>query len=182
MMGSELGVQADSRPEPQLGPVGIFWASWACVWTALVVVGMAYLITRRRLPLLRQRGLGLSLAAVTLLHLYWISVQLGYVVGPLTPGNAEYWIMGIYLPFGIALFHASNSRFLHVAQAQKRYAESGGIVDASSEAWARGRGVRHRFKRLDYTSKTLVVVGMGMFLQVRPTRTWTEMGVSNGTI
>ncbi|KAJ6443473.1 Mannan endo-1,6-alpha-mannosidase [Purpureocillium lavendulum] len=165
-MGSEFGVHAGSKPEPTLGPVGIFWASWACVWTTLLVLGMAYLIARRKLPILRLRGLGISLAAITLLHLYWISVQLGYVVGVLAPGDAEYWIMGIYLPFGIALFHASNSRFLHVAQAQKKYAEQGGRAVEGRADSRRASGLLGRFKRLDYTAKMLAVVGMGMFVQL----------------
>jgi hypothetical protein len=37
------------------------------------------------------------------------------------PEDAEYWIMGTYLPYSIALFHTSNSWFLHVAKHQWKY-------------------------------------------------------------
>ncbi|PHH89505.1 hypothetical protein CDD83_5948 [Cordyceps sp. RAO-2017] len=165
-MGSELGVTADSKPEPVLNTVSIFWASLACVWTALLVAGMAYLVSRRNTPMLRIRGLSLSLAAIVLLHLYWISVQLGTMIGPLAPGDAEFWIMGIYLPFGIALFHASNSRFLHIAEAQKKYLHGSHRSDGVAARSRSKRGVFARFRRLDYTSKILIVVGMGMLFQL----------------
>lgn len=171
-MESELGVEADLKPEALLDGVGIFWAVWASVWTALVEGGMGFLVSRRHTPTLRIRGLGLSLTAVALLHLYWASVQMGHMVGPLVPGDAEFWVMGTYLPLGIVLFHASNSRFLHVARAQKRYAEGaqGGCVPGSRRCpTCQGRGVPGRFRRLrrlDYTSKTLIVVGLGTVLQL----------------
>ncbi|PNY27940.1 Uncharacterized protein TCAP_02136 [Tolypocladium capitatum] len=164
-MGSEFGVQADSRKEPVLGGVGIFWACWTCIWTTLLVAGMAYLVSRRQTSILRIRGLGLSLSSIALLHLYWISVQLGYVLGPVAPANAEYWIMGIYLPFGIALFHASNSRFLHIAKAQKKYSQHGNHIDRPASSRPKD-GVVDRFRGLDYTSKILVVVGLGMQFQL----------------
>ncbi|PHH77665.1 hypothetical protein CDD82_3407 [Ophiocordyceps australis] len=169
-MGSEMGVSADSKPEPVMDSVGIFYICWTIIWTLVIVAGMAFLISRRNMPALRIRGLGLSLSSIVLLHLYWASVQTGYVIGPLIPGDAEFWVMGIYLPFGMALFHASNSRFLHVAKAQKKYGQNG-------SDWAHGRraslasrrGIRGRFGRLDYTSKVLVLVAAGMVVQMSVT-------------
>ncbi|KAG8168556.1 hypothetical protein KVR01_001305 [Diaporthe batatas] len=98
---------------------------------------MGFLWYRRDTPLLRIRDLNLSFAAIGFLHTYWMAVQMAYIVKPFPP-QAEYWIMGIYLPFGIALFHASNSRFLYVARQQRR----------------------------SHTRKMLVVIGMGMGLQL----------------
>ncbi|KAF4504132.1 hypothetical protein G6O67_008743 [Ophiocordyceps sinensis] len=163
-MGSRLGVRAYTPQATVINPVTIFWICWTCIWTALVVAGMSYLIARRNTPLLRIRGLVLSLSAITLLHLYWMSVQLGLILGPMAPAVAEFWIMGIYFPFGIALFHASNSRFLHVAQAQKKYARHG-VAKKPSGPRRRG-GILGLFRRLDYTSKILCVVGLGMLFQL----------------
>ena len=161
-MGSELGITADTAPQLNLDGVGVWWLCWAGVWTLLVVAGMAFLMWRRKTPALRMRGLGLSLVAVTMLHLYWFSVQLGYVVGGLAPGDAEYWVMGTYFPLGIALFHASNSRLLYVAKAQRRYLHR--LVDAPKTK--RRRGAWGKFKRLDHTSKMIIVVGTGMVFQL----------------
>ncbi|RFU81656.1 regulator of g signaling superfamily [Trichoderma arundinaceum] len=166
-MGSELGLTADSKPGPRLNGVGIWWICWATGWTLLLVWGMGFLLYQRRMPMLKIRGIGMSLCAITLLHLYWISVQLGYVLGPLYPGDTQYWIMGTYLPLGIGLFHASNTRFLYVAQRQKQYIDRANILNApiTSKSSNNG-GAIGRFRRLDHTTKVVVLVGSGMFFQL----------------
>ncbi|RDA84355.1 hypothetical protein CP532_2591 [Ophiocordyceps camponoti-leonardi (nom. inval.)] len=165
-MGSEVGVKPESKHEYIITPVSIWWACWACIWTAAVVAGVCYLIARRHSPVLRIRGLSLTLAAITLLHLYFISVQCANIWGPLMPGDAEFWIMGTYLPFGIALFHASNSRFLHVAKLQRKYMHRRNSIssDETVRAGTKG-GLVGRFRRLDYTSKVLITVGSGIIIQ-----------------
>lgn len=166
-MGSELGVDGGTKPHILITPVSIWWACWACVWTTAVVLGMALLIARRNSPVLRFRGLGLSLSAIVLLHLYWISVQLGLMVAPLMPGDAEYWIMGTYLPCGVALFHASNSRLLHVAKLQTKFVQpSNHLAELPRDSKRKGNLV-DRFRRLDYTVRIIILVSIGMFSQVR---------------
>ncbi|KAJ5297761.1 hypothetical protein PENANT_c012G02463 [Penicillium antarcticum] len=165
-MGSELGVTADSKAEIDLSPVTIWWAVWACVWTIAVVCGMAYLIVHRNMPTLRIRGLGLSLSAIVLLHLYWAPVQFATMVGPLLPGDCQYWMMGTLLPCGIALFHASNARFLHVAKLQRKYAQHGERLFMSPTPEEQPKGLIARFHRLSYSTKMLTIVGVGMFLQI----------------
>ncbi|KAK2616213.1 hypothetical protein QQS21_000845 [Conoideocrella luteorostrata] len=162
-MGSEFGITADSKPQVNLDSVGIWWLCWASIWTFLLLCGMGYLISNRHSHILRIRGIGLSLIAVVLLHLYWLSAQLAYVIGALAPEESEYWIMGIYLPLGIALFHASNGRFLYVAQAQQRYLNRLADIPAKPRC---GKGIYGRFKKLDYTSKMVLLVGIGMGFQL----------------
>ncbi|GLI77871.1 hypothetical protein PoHVEF18_006167 [Penicillium ochrochloron] len=170
-MGSELGVDANSKEELNLSPVSIWWVCWTGIWTAVVALGMAYLIFHRNSTPLRLRGIWLSLSAVVLLHLYWITVQLGLLVGSLIPGNAEFWIMGTLLPCGIALFHASNSRFIHVANLQKRYTRPNsrivGLPYGNTAFEPKGgRGLIDRFRHFDYTTKSLITVGFAMLLQI----------------
>lgn len=154
---------APPKPKANLDSVGIWWLCWAGIWTFFVACGMAYLIRKRHMPMLRIRGLGLSLVAITMLHLYWISTQLFYSLAPVAPAIGEYWIMGTYFPLGIALFQASNSRFLHVAKAQSKYADQ----DQSQRGpRPRQAGYINRFKRLDYTAKMLILIGCGMVFQV----------------
>ncbi|PFH58887.1 hypothetical protein XA68_13072 [Ophiocordyceps unilateralis] len=165
-MGSEVGVTPDSRKEFIMTPVTKWWISWAVIWTVFVTAGISYLICRRDSPVLRIRGLSLSIASVILLHLYFISVQGANVWGPLVPGDAEFWVMGTYLPFGIALLHASNSRFLHVARMQKKYMERRQSLPPDKPAHVHHKGgIIGRFRRLDYTSKILITVGSGIILQ-----------------
>ncbi|EAU31353.1 conserved hypothetical protein [Aspergillus terreus NIH2624] len=165
-MGSEMGVTPDSKPQAVYSPVSIFWACWCAVWTTAVLCGMAFLIIRRDSPVIRVRGLWLSLAAVLFLHAYWAPVQFGVMIGPIMPGDAQYWIMGTYLPIGIALFHASNARFLHVAKLQKKYIRPGSSYDDMPAHMQRRPGLIVRFKRLDYTNKTLVVVAIAIVIQL----------------
>lgn len=175
-MGTELGLTADSKPEARLDSVGIWWICWSVVWTLLLLAGAGFLILKRNTPMLRIRGIGLSLSAIFLLHLFWIAVQLGYVIGPLYPGDTQYWIMGTYLPLGIGLFHGSNSRFLHIAQRQKKYLESKAqpVAKTSSKD---DEGFLGRFRRLDHTAKVILLVGSGMLFQV----SWRPCAVSPQT-
>ncbi|KAI2813549.1 hypothetical protein CBS115989_9361 [Aspergillus niger] len=163
-MGSELGVTAASTPQPAYTPVSIWWTCWAGTWTVIVASGVAYLVAHRNTPPLLLRGLGLSLSAVVMLHVYWTSVQFGTIIGTIMPGDAEYWVMGTYLPCGIALFHASNSRFYHVAKLQEGYIirSSGGNDLYSTRSKL---GVVDRFRRLAYTTKILVFVTVASLVQ-----------------
>lgn len=161
-MGSELGLTADTPRALKLDGLAIFYAAFASVWTLCLVAGATFLFLRRDSPVLRIRGIPLSLSAVAFLHGYFISVQLGYMTGPVMPGDAEYWIMGTWLPLGIALFHASNSRFLHVAKAQRRFVEH----SPKEKPTRNGTGLIARFRKQDHTRKVIILVGSGMAFQV----------------
>lgn len=174
MANNELGLSHDTKPTLRLDALAIFYASLAGAWTLCLLLGAVFLFRRRDTsPVLRTRGISLSIASVALLHGYWISVQLGYMFAPLMPGDAEYWIMSTWLPLGVALFHASNTRFLHVAEAQRRvfFRLRGGSHDHGKVAWLPGAGGKRkgmiaRFRRLDHTGKVFVLVGIGMAFQV----------------
>lgn len=164
-MASETGTESDFKPEVRFGnALSIFYVVLSIVWTMILVGGMAFLWIRREMPILRIRGLPLSFVAITFLHLYWLAVQIAYIYGPLFPEVAEYWIMGIWLPFGVALFHASNSRFLYVAAAQKKFVNRESNVSLRSPP--RGDLIA-RWRRLNYAHKTMYFIGVGMALHVR---------------
>ena len=152
----------DGIPEAT-DPVGIFYITLSCSWTLLLVAGMIFLWRHRQMPMLKIRGLPLSFAAVILLHMWWVAVQTGYFYGYLFPDGVEFWIMSIWLPFGIALFHASNSRFLHIAGGQKKFVQRGA---AAVPASAKRRPLFRRLARLDYTRKMILLVSTGMVAQV----------------
>ncbi|EEU33986.1 uncharacterized protein NECHADRAFT_98262 [Fusarium vanettenii 77-13-4] len=159
---AESGSKDTAKAEPRLDALGIFWMVFTFAWTFMLAGGMYFLWRRRNMPLLRIRGLPLSFTAIILLHLYWGAVQTAYVWFPLATPQVEYWVMSTYLPFGIALFHASNSRFLHVAKTQKEL-----FAASSHEKPRRSKsGPKGRFQTLDYTKKILVLVGLGMTFQL----------------
>ncbi|KAF4820060.1 hypothetical protein CGCSCA5_v004136 [Colletotrichum siamense] len=165
---SPTSAAVSAAPTLNAEPAALFWLAWGGLWTVLVLSGMAFLFVNRKMPFLRIRGLALSFGAVTMLHLYWISVQIGLAIGSYVPDGAEFWVMGLYLPFGIALFHASNSRFLHVAKAQRRYAGTSGVLSQPEQKPCDGKDktLVGRFQKLDYTTKMLAVVCTGMLLQL----------------
>lgn len=169
-MGSELGIDENTKAEAVYSPVAIWWDVWAAVWSVVIGAGMFYLIKRRNTPILRVRSLSLSLSAIGLLHLYWIACQIAVMIGPIMPGDVQFWVMGIYLPCGLALFHASNSYFLHVAKMQKKYAKYSFLVDSTPDAKRpnMGPGLISRFRRLDYTLKLVIFVAVAMVGQVSP--------------
>ncbi|KAJ5180454.1 hypothetical protein N7492_003664 [Penicillium capsulatum] len=164
-MGSELGVTADSTAALNFSSISVFWIVFGNVWTVAVVAGMVYLIVNRNSPTMRLRGIGLSMSAIVFLHLYLWVCQYGLMVGTLEPPVVQYWIMGIYLPTGIALFQASNSRFLHVAKLQKRYFRPESRLDRPSDAPGNG-GLIARFKRLNYNTRMLITVGISLAFQL----------------
>jgi hypothetical protein len=156
----------NSKPRLRLDAAGIFFVSWCGTWTLFVCAGMGFLCYRRDAPLLRIRNLNLSFVATAFLHTYWMAVQMSYIADPFPP-QAEYWIMGIYLPFGIALFQASNSRFLCVAGQQRRmFTRTGYQLGERPRRTFFGR-VCGLSPWLCHTRKMFVVIGMGMVLQVR---------------
>lgn len=171
-MGSEFGVTPDTKPEARLDGVGIFWIVFAVSWTLILIGGMTFLWTKRDMPILRIRGLSLSFAAITLLHCYWFAVTTGYVYGALMPEVAEFWIMSIWFPFGIALFHASNSRFLYVANAQKKYVKKTVDLGWDGQRPRIRKTLVARWKMLAYTKRVLILVGLGMAAHVciRPSK------------
>lgn len=152
----------DLHYQLRLDAAGIFWVAFCCSWTAILGAGMAFLWHHREMPLVKVRGIRFSFYAIACLHAYWMAVQFAYIVSPF-PAQAEYWIMGIYLPFGMALFHASNSRFLYIAREQRKF-----VVDKMDEKTSRPGTSRLELvrARLDHTQKVTIVIGAGMLVQV----------------
>lgn len=161
-------LSARSPPGISITPVTIWWAVWAAVWTIAVLCGMVYLFVHRNAPPVRIRGLGLCLSAIVFLHGYWGIVQFGLMIGAIMPDSTQYWVMGIWLPCGIALFHGYNTRFLYVAKMQKKYAQYGHRLFKQSivEARPNKSNVVARFRALNYNTRIFITVGVGMFVQV----------------
>lgn len=152
----------DAKPRFVLDPLGIFYLTLCCSWTAVLAAGMVFLWRRRDEPLVRVRGLRVVFCSIIFLHTYWMSIQFANIVKPF-PIIAEYWIMGVYLPFGIALFHASNGRFLYVASHQRRFAHGGEepkIFDYKQMAGGRVKW------RQGHTAKIVIFVSIGLVVQV----------------
>lgn len=100
--------------------------------------------------------------------------MLVYPIGPAFSCNLEFWVMSIYLPLGIASFHASNTQFLHLASRQKHFALMSSLKDHDSINEKQAQDILNsRWKRIiagmeraDNVERTFVFIGLGMFVQV----------------
>lgn len=161
-------------PQPNLDAVGWTWIGLAIGWTVFLASGMLFLVYHRQLPSLQLRRLPLVFAAVTLLHIYAFICMIGYVIIPFVPCSAEFWIMSIYLPCGIALLQAANSQFLHVASQQRKFAHLSNLDDriirekptSDHPTSSRWKQVTQRIWTADKITRMTIFIAIGLFLQV----------------
>lgn len=169
--------------------LGWVYNALTIAWTVILLAGMVFLYRHRKLPFLRIRRLPLVYSAVVLLHLYGVASMIAFTIGSLIPCDAQFWIMSIYLPFGMAMLQAANSQFLHVASQQRRYARVTSLdgselperttdqVDPSQSWFKRTVG---RVRALDQTTKIVVYIGLAMAVEVSVAGTIINIGLSSG--
>jgi hypothetical protein len=167
-----LGITIYNVPQmpPKWDRVGVFYITFAATWTVIVGAGMGFCWYNRHLPILRIRSLPLAFSGIIFLHLYWIMAQITYPIGATMPVVAaydlQYFVMGTWFPLGIALFHASNLRFLQVARLQRQFAHP----DLKRN---RNFKTRHscwscRIRGMDYDTKVMAFIIVGIVIQVCP--------------
>ncbi|KAK7955075.1 hypothetical protein PG988_015769 [Apiospora saccharicola] len=161
-------------PRIVYSPLGWTYIGLMIGWTLLVLAGIAFLFHHRRLPFLQLRRLPLVFSAIVILHIYAASCLLALTIGPLIPCDAQFWVMSIYLPFGMALLQAANSQFQHVATRQRKFAqfstledrnvfEKSAEIDPSLSWWKRGW---QRIQKANEVNRILSFIGIGMAVQL----------------
>lgn len=146
-----------------------FYVCVAIVWTAAILGGSAFLIVNRHEQCIRIRNLLLALSGVACLHVYWILCMVAYSMGGQYPCAAEYWIMSIYLPLGIALFQANSMQLLSV------YGIQGKLLYTAQQPYRPpflGRAISPRrflaqWKQMNLVQRTEWGIVVGMVVQVR---------------
>lgn len=149
--------------------LGKFYDSLAIAWTVVLFAGISWLVAHRSLPCLKMRNLPLAITATCFLHIYVVKVLLAYTTNGHFPCSAEFWIMCIYLPFGIALFQANMTQLLSISTQQRRLLERDelSLRQISRTSGDENRGLWSRWRRLNSLRKTYVFIGIGMLIQVR---------------
>lgn len=161
-------------PEAKLDALGWTYIGLTLAWTAALVGGMLFLQRHRHLPCIQIRRLPLLFAGVGSLHAYGCVALSVYTFFPIFPCNSEFWLMSIYLPFGIAMFHAANSQFLHIASRQKQFARMSTLSDrrplderqAERLAYSRFSRILRGVERADKIDRMMVWIGIGIVAQV----------------
>ncbi len=147
--------------------LGKFYAAFAIVWTVILCTGMGWLVAHRHISFLKIRNIPLAIASTCLLHVYLIKVLLAYTTNGHFLCSAEFWIMSIYLPFGIALFQANMAQLQSISVQQKKLLNGQRL--SIKETVSRQRILRGSWKRwqaMTVVQRTEIIIGIGMVLQV----------------
>lgn len=84
--------------------LGIAYVVVAILYTFVLAGELCLLFRRRSTFPVRIRNIKATFAAVSMLHVYLVLVLLVYPWNGLFPCAAEFWIMSVFLPSGMALF------------------------------------------------------------------------------
>ena len=99
----------DGTKTPNTDALGIFYVIVAILYTILLG-GEIYLLNRHRSSFcVRIRNLKIVFATISILHIYLVLVLLVYPWNGLFPCNAEFFIMSLFLPLGMALFQGEST-------------------------------------------------------------------------
>lgn len=133
------------------------------------MAGMVFCWFNRHTPVMKIRGMFLSFSAIAFLHAYWILAQITYPIAATIPivlaYDIQYFFMGIWFPLGIALFHASNCRFLHIAKLQKQFTHS--TLQRRVDGCNGGKtSFLCRLRNISYSYRIMIFIGTGMVAQV----------------
>ena len=161
--------QLDQMGPAKLDMLGRFYVGFTSAWTAVLAAGIIYLIINRERQFLRIRNIPLGIAAVCVLHVYWVLGMMVYVFNGHFPCSAEFWIMSVYLPLGIALYQANSTQILHVAGLQKQYISTVPVTvnKRNINAIRSWKGLILKWKTLTITQRAMTLITIGTCLQVR---------------
>ncbi|KAK0337008.1 hypothetical protein LTR91_015343 [Friedmanniomyces endolithicus] len=154
--------------------LGKAYAAVLVIWTVTLCAGTAWLVVNRRIPFIKMRNLPLALASTAFLHVYLVKIMLAYTTNGHLTCAAEFWIMSIYLPFGIALFQANITQLRSISYRQSRIlsrqmsetsfdslpsVKKGSKMSKVPNVWTRWRS-------LNDVEKSYVFIGFFMLVQI----------------
>lgn len=152
--------------EPNTDPLAVLYLIVAAVWTLLIAGGLFALCRARDTVAVRIRGLALTVSTVIVLHLYAIAVLLVYPLNGLFLCSAEFWIMSTLLPFGFALFQASNVKLLSYYEEQRNLAAQSGLGQFRRHVKLNLRGFATYWRQLNTVQKTYFSIICGLIVQL----------------
>jgi hypothetical protein len=111
-MAPVLSIRELNGGVPNTDALSIIYIVAAILYT-FVLAGELYLLYRHRTTFcVRIRNLKVVFSAISILHVYLVLVLLVYPWNGLFPCSAEFWIMSIFLPSGMALFQGKQTLFI----------------------------------------------------------------------
>ncbi len=104
---------------PSLDNLAIVYVVLNVLWTVVVLAASAALWLCRRHESIRKRNVGLTIAAVLCLQVYWAVNMMIYPLNGAYPCDLNFWVMSIYFPLGVALYQLQNVQLLSVSARQR---------------------------------------------------------------
>lgn len=170
--------------KPNLDLLGIAYIVIAILYTAFVAGELFVLYRHRNDTPIRLRNACNTAAAVVALHIYLVLVLSVYPENGVFKCGTEFWVMSIFLPFGMALFQgllftfqstqcllidirpASNVRVLSYYDNQKRLILDPALGARKKRFRFTYAGVREAWPYWDAARKTHVGIGFGLVITV----------------
>lgn len=143
--------------------LGQAYTAFIIIWTVILYAGVFWMIANRRLPSIKIRNVPIAVTSVSFLHIYLLKIVMAYTTNGHFPCSAEFWIMSIYLPFGIALFQANLVQLHSISDQQKKLLSS---AASSTVSMRRSSGLLGHWKNLPQLKKAYVYIGIGMAVQL----------------
>ncbi|KAF2265181.1 hypothetical protein CC78DRAFT_208083 [Lojkania enalia] len=159
----------DGVRRPNTDPLGIAYVALAVLYTVVISVELYFLYRHRSAFCVRIRNIKVIFAAVSMLHIYLILVLLVYPQNGLFPCSAEFWVMSVFLPSGMAFFQACNARVLKAYESQRRLRRD--FLEGARKKRFRftPHGLYDAWLGLDATAKVYVGTVVGLILSFIPT-------------
>ncbi|KAF2194604.1 hypothetical protein K469DRAFT_725886 [Zopfia rhizophila CBS 207.26] len=155
--------------KPNLDALGISYVVLAILYT-LFISGELFFLYRHRLAFCVQiRNIKVIFVTVAMLHVYLVIVLLVYPQNGAFPCSAEYWVMSIFLPSGMAFFQACNARVLKAYESQRRLKRNFLEGARKKRLDFTLRGIYEAWLDLDAAAKVYVGTVAGLIISLIPT-------------
>ncbi|KAI8932640.1 hypothetical protein NX059_010136 [Plenodomus lindquistii] len=158
----------DGALRPNTDALGITYVVIAIIYTIIMAVELVLLYRNRSAFCVRIRNIKILFAAVSILHVYLVLVLLVYAWNGLFPCQVEFWIMSLFLPFGMALFQACNAKVLTAYQSQRRITQNFLEGSRKKRVSYTPRGLYQAWIELDATRQVYFATLVGLVVSVVP--------------
>lgn len=158
----------DYLTKSRLDGVGIAYILVCLIWTVLLFTGLAVFLQHRGVDFIRMRNPLLVSTSILLIHVYLCLVFLLYPLNASYGCNAGFWVMSLYFPLGIALWHTANIQLLNLSSVQEELMS--GITCHSPRRGTSPKfsfaGLQSWLRRTSVVTKTSIAVAVCFGLQV----------------
>jgi hypothetical protein len=100
--------ELDGTTKANMDSLGIGYVVLAIAYTLLLGSELYFLHRHRDAFCVQIRNIKVVFAAVLMLHIYLVLVLLVYPWNGMFPCSAEFWIMSVFLPAGMASFQGQS--------------------------------------------------------------------------